>query len=102
MMMSHRLTRAGIVIETLLFLIALGLAGEGLSIGAATFKLVNAGQSTDGVINDVNRNGFSFLVQFNAVGNGERIFEQTGLAWGRHTGDEVPVIFDPADPSSAV
>jgi hypothetical protein len=102
MMMHRRTTKAGIVLESLLFLAALGLFWMAFSAGADTFKLINSGETANGVITNVSKHGFSFLVQFNSGSSGQRVFEQEGLAWGRHTGDEVPVIYDPNNPERAV
>jgi hypothetical protein len=102
MMMYRRSTKGGILLETLLLLVSFALLAEGFMSGADNLKLSNGGQPTDGVITGVNGSGFGYYVQFNAGPTDQRVFEQDGPALGKKIGDQVPVVYDPANPANAI
>jgi hypothetical protein len=102
MQIARRMIRAGIVIETLLLLAGLSLVAEAFMDGTATYKLVNAGQSAEGAITGVENGGFSVNIQFTPSSGSTAVFQQDGFLFGSKTGEQVPVVYNLANPAEAV
>jgi hypothetical protein len=101
MITMHRMTKAGVLLETLLLLAGLGLLVESFMSGTATYKLLNAGQAVEGLITGVDNYGFSIFVQFTPSEGEPRVIQQDGFVFEYKMGEQVPVIYDPANPAAA-
>jgi hypothetical protein len=101
-MISRRSTKAGAVIEAILILAGFGLLIKGAMAGASTFRFVHAPGITEGTgtIAGASNYGFTLDVQFTASTDQMVAFAQDTLPV-YHVGDQVPIIFDLANPAHA-
>jgi hypothetical protein len=101
MITMRRMTKAGILLETLLLLAGLGLMVESFMSGTETYKLLNAGQTVDGLVTGVDNLGFSIYVQFTPSAGESRVIQQDGFVFEYKIGEQAPVLYDPANPLTA-
>ena len=99
--MRNYLRKGGTVLEILIIVAGLALLGKAFTTGAATYKLVNLAEPSDGVITGTADYGFTVHVQFAAEKGVLYVFDQTGFIHGREVGDRVPVLYDPQNPNNA-
>jgi len=97
MMTWQRVRKAGVVIETLIFLAGFGLLAEGFMAGSSAFKLASASEVTQGTVVGLSGSGFSLDIQFTDANSNTSVFQQYGPFFGRKMGEQVAVVYDPAN-----
>jgi hypothetical protein len=103
-MIARKSLKAGVFLETVLILVGLGLLSKAVLAGLETYKFVNNAdtQLVEGTVNGTLNHGFTLSVQFIPAASSPTVgFTQDGFVFGRKTGDSVPVLFDPLNPSYA-
>lgn len=100
-MIMRRGRKAGIVIETIIILIGLGLLIKAAMIGTDNYRFVHLAQTTDGVVTGVSNYGFTLSVQITPSADEGVVFLQNGLFFGHQTGEHVMALYDPANPNHA-
>ena len=103
-MISRRSMKAGAVIEAILILAGLGLLAKGAMAGTSAFRLVHKAEITEGTgtVAGISNYGFTVDVQFTASADRMAAFTQDYFPSYYHVGDQVPIIYDGANPSHAV
>lgn len=100
-MISRRSMKAGVVVETIIILVGVGLIAKAAMLGMSTYRFIHMASVTDGTVTGVSNYGFTLSVQVNS-GAGGFVFLQNTLPLGTQIGEHVEVYYDPANPQRAM
>ncbi len=102
MLWAKRKIKGGIVIETLFFLCALALLSQAFTAGKSTYRLMGVGEiATNGMITGIENHGFSLDIQYTPDVGNSVVFQQNGFLFNYRMGQQVSVIYDPANTMNA-